>query len=207
MAEKDNQMERLTESPNQQFPYFVTPDGTEIILRQAVPGTDLDLMRLPLQPPGTPQPLVQTMFNELNAELAPAGQWLAYQSTESGRDEVYVRPFPEVDAGRWQVSTDGGRLPLWSRDGRELFYVSPEGVLMGVRVEPGSSWRNSTPSRMLEGEYLFGIGGGGRTYDIAPDGQRFLMIKAGEGADAPATPRIIVVENWFEELRQRVPTD
>jgi hypothetical protein len=138
-------VERLTHNPTQQFACFVTPDGAEVILRQA--GQVQDLMRMSLQPPGTPQPLIETMFSELNAELAPAGQWLAYQSNESGRFEVYVRPFPKVDAGKWQVSTDGGRVPLWSRDGQELFYVSLEGVLMGVRVELGSSWRNSTPAR------------------------------------------------------------
>jgi hypothetical protein len=94
-------------------------------------------MLMPLQPPRRPQPLVQTMFAERNAELAPDGRWLAYESNESGREEIYVRQFPDVSGGRWQVSTGGGRLPLWSRNGRELFYVSPDGALMGVRVEAG----------------------------------------------------------------------
>ena len=96
-------------------------------------------MLMPLQPPRNAQPLVQTMFIEQNAEVAPDGRWLAYESSESGRLEIYVRPFPDVGGGRWQVSTGGGRTPFWSRNGQELFYLSPEGVVMGVRAEAGPS--------------------------------------------------------------------
>ena len=206
-ADGTGDVERLTENPTNQFPYAFTPDGTEIVFRQDSLDTGTDLMQVPLQPPGTPQPLVGTMFSERNAELAPDGAWLAYESNESGREEIYVQPFPDVDGGKWQISTDGGRLPLWSRDGQELFYASPEGVLMGARVEPGSLWRNGTPVPILQGEYPYGVPPFGRTFDIAPDGERFLMLKEGAGGDSQEDPpnRFIVVENWFEELRQRVP--
>lgn len=178
-------------------------------------ATAQDLVLMPLQPPRRTQPLVQTKFDEPNAEVSPDGRWFAYESTESGRAEVYVRPFPDVNSGRWQVSTGGGRIPLWSRNGRELFYVSPENALMGVRVEAGSTWRSSTPARVLQGEYLYSIpalqggfgGATGRSFDIAPNGRRFLMIKQSGSAGARAPQHLIVVQNWFEELKRLVPVN
>jgi serine/threonine-protein kinase len=146
------------------------------------------------------------MFAELNAELAPDGRWLAFQSNESGRDEIYVRPFPDVAGGRWQVSTSGGRTPLWARTGRELFYRSADGAVMGVRVEPGPAWRGSPSTQVLPARYFDDSGTTGRTFDVAPDGRRFLMMKeaGGEGA---APPQMVVVQNWFEELKRLVPTN
>ena len=197
-------VERLTEGPNLQAAHAMTPDGSRVIFRED--GQQRDLMLMPLQPPRRPQPLIQTMFEERNAELVPDGRWLAYESNESGREEIYVRPFPDVNGGRWQVSTGGGRMPLWSRNGQELFYVSPDDALMGVRVEAGSSWRSSTPARVLQGPYYFGAPGQRRTFDIAPDGKRFLMIKEGGGNEA-APQNLVVVQNWFEELKRLVPTN
>ena len=124
--------------------------------------------------PRTPTPLVQTMFDDRNAELAPNGRWLAYESNESGRYEIYVRPFPNVNSGRWQVSTSGGRTPVWARSGDELFYVAADATIQGVRVEGSSSWRSSTPTRALQGNYyLFSPGNPGRTFDIAPTASVF----------------------------------
>jgi serine/threonine-protein kinase len=148
------------------------------------------------------------MFNEQNAELAPKGQWLAYESNESGRYEVYVRPFPNVEAGRWQISTSGGTTPLWSRSGDELFYLAVDGSIQSVRVDSSSSWRSSTPMKVLQGDYFLpGSSVPVRTFDIAPDGKRFLMIKAGSGDEAPARQSLIIVEHWFEELKRLVPTN
>jgi Tol biopolymer transport system component len=129
-ADGTGAVEQLTEGPNLRLPVAMTPDGNRIIIRE-VGQQDDDLMLVPLQPPRRPQPLVQTMFGERNAEIAPDGRWLAYESNESGREEIYVRPFPDVSGG-WQVSTGGGRMPLWSRNGQELFYGSPDGALMGA---------------------------------------------------------------------------
>jgi len=113
-----------------------------------------------------------------------------------------VRPFPDVSGGRWQVSTGGGRMPLWSRNGQELFYGSPDGALMGVRMEPGPSWRSSTPARILQRQFAYS--GFGRAFDIAPDGRRFLMIREGGGNEA-APQNLVVVQNWLEELKRLVP--
>jgi len=147
------------------------------------------------------------MYFERNAELSPDERWLAYESDESGREEIYVRPFPDVDRGRWQVSSAGGRSPMWSRDDGELFCVSPERVLDGRTRGAGESWRSSTPVPILRGDYFYASSGLGRTYDIAPDGQRSLMIKEGGNDEASAAPRIVVVQNWLEELKRLVPTN
>ncbi len=98
-------------------------------------------------------PLVQTPFTERNGEVSPDGRWLAYEANDSGRFEIYVRPFPDVSSGHWQVSTDGGTRPLWARDGHELFYLAPTGALMRVGVARGSTWVATAPTKLFEGRY------------------------------------------------------
>jgi hypothetical protein len=96
-----------------------------------------------------------------NAAVSPDGRWLAYQTDESGRDEIYVRPFPDVDAGLWQVSTGGGRQPVWARTGRELFYLTiGGGALMRVPIENAASWSAGLPSLFLNGPFYDGAGSG-----------------------------------------------
>lgn len=137
---------------------------------------------------------------------------MAYTSDESGKSEIYVRPFPEVEGGRWQVSTGGGDSPLWSRDGRELFYHSGEAIMaVSVKTEPAFSME--TPQVLFRANYMFSsidqltINPGLHSWDISPDGKRFLMIKPpGVAPSADGGPRQInIVVNWFEELKQRVP--
>ena len=199
--------DRLTESPNTQSPYSVSPDGTVLVLREDSPQTRSDLLSLSLTPGGhATRPLVQTNSAEANGEVAPDGRWLAYQSDESGRDEIYVRPFPDIGGGRWQVSSDGGRTPLWARTGRELFYRSLDGAVMAVQVESGTVWRTSRPSQALPARYYDGTGLTGRTFDISPDGQRFLMMTERGRDRAGTSPQIVVVQNWTEELKRLVPT-
>ena len=141
-ADGTGAVERLTESASPHFPYGITPHGDALVLREDTPQRSSDLLRLPLaagpsglsragsRDAGALQPLVQSTFAELNAEVAPDGRWLAYQSNESGRDEIYVRPFPNAAAGRWQLSTGGGRTPLWARTGREQGAVPPQIVVV-----------------------------------------------------------------------------
>jgi serine/threonine-protein kinase len=135
-ADGTGAVERLTESQHFQFPFSASPDGTQLVFSQGVNTNNRDLMLLPLQGNGRPQPLVQTPFNEINGEISPDGRWLAYESNESGRLEIYVRPLPDVNSGRWQVSTEGGTRPLWARSGRELFYVTPAGDALGRGAAP-----------------------------------------------------------------------
>jgi serine/threonine-protein kinase len=195
--------ERLTEAQNIQLPYSVSPDGNRIVFRTNTGTSDLAILTLGQN--RRVEPLIQTPFNELNAEISPDGRWLAYESDESGQSEIYVRPFPNVAGGRWQVSTGGGTRALWARNGQELFYLTLAGTLMSIRSEAVTTWTAGAPTRLFEGSYYFGGGGAsGRTYDVASDG-RFLMIKPAGTAQQAATS-VIVVQNWFEELKRRVPT-
>jgi hypothetical protein len=165
-------------------------------------------VRPPAQGFGEPRPLIQTPYTERNGEISPDGRWLAYQSDNSGQFEIYVRPFPNVDTGLWQVSTGGGTRPLWARNGQELFYASPSGALMRVGVERGRSWAATTPTLVIKDGYVTVPGGSpGRTYDVSPDGQRFLLIKERDADRQTSTAReIVVVQHWFEELKRLVPT-
>jgi serine/threonine-protein kinase len=148
---------------------------------------------------------VQTQFNELNGEISPDGRWLTFQADDSGQDEIYVRPFPAVGSARWQVSTGGGTRPLWSPSGQELFFLTSAGALMSVRVNRGQTWDAGSPAKLFEGPYFVGgAANTNRTYDISPDGRRFLMIKP-EQTTGGAT-HLVVVENWHEELKRLVPT-
>jgi Tol biopolymer transport system component len=195
-------VERLTDSPNSQAIGSVTPDGTRALFWEYL--SDSGLMLVTLDQGHSVQTLLQTPFLERNVEISPDGRWVAYEADETGRFEVYVRPFPEVNSGTWRVSTAGGSRPLWARNGTELFYLDPRGALMAVAVDGGSTWRAGTPTRILEPRYFAGAGGiGGRTYDVSPDGQRFLMIRPASGS----APNIIVVQNWTEELKRRLPTN
>jgi serine/threonine-protein kinase len=155
------------------------------------------------------QPLLQTQFDEQEGTLSPDGRWIAYESDSSGAPEIYVRPFPAVAGGQSQVSTAGGRRPLWARDGQELFYLAPStgpaSTLMRVPVEARSTvWRAGTPVALFDGRYFTGTQG--RAYDVSPDGRRFLMIKEAGGDQGDARPQIIVVQHWQEELKRLVPT-
>src|SRR5207247_7521723 len=161
-----------------------------------------DVMQLDLDGTHRITPLVQTPFVERNGVIAPDGRWLAYEANNSGQFEIWVRPYPDVTRGQWQVSTGGGTRPLWAPNGKELFYLSPTGALMRVGVERSSAWTATAPTKLLgEGHFAVPAAFPGRTYDISPDGQRFLMIKQGGGSDQTAGPASLgVVQNWGEEL-------
>ncbi len=201
--------ERLAEAPTAMAGNSFSPDGTSLVAWQLNPktGADLSLLALPggleRGPTRDARPLLATPFREQNAEVSPDGAWLAYQSNESGTDEIYVRPFPDVEQGRWQVSTGGGTQPLWARRGRELFYRAPDGKLMAVPIQPGPSFTRRNAAVVVDRAYFVGSGGIlGRTYDVSPDATRFLMIK--DAAAATAT-QLVVVLNFFEELKRLVP--
>ena len=197
-------VERLAESANEQNPTSFSPAGTALVFYEVASSTARDIVVLPLEGERRAAPLVQTPFEERDAEVSPDGRWVAYGSNESGQSEVYVRPFPKADGGRWQVSTRGGVWPLWARSGRELFYVVEPGRMMAVPIQPGPTFAYGTPQVVFERPYY--VGGGGRSYDVSPDGQRFLMIKDASAASASSTlPQLIIVQHWLEELNRLVP--
>ena len=140
----------------------------------------------------------------VNAELSPDGRWLAYVSDEFGQNEVFVRPFPAFDRGRWQVSTGGGSRPAWSRDGREIFFLDPTWRLMGATVATRGEALVLGESRVVV-EKTYAPAYSGRTYDVSPDGRRFLMIKAGGPPPSDTSGRIVLVQGWLDELRRVAP--
>ena len=209
--------ERLSDSSNPQYPSSMAP-GDQLVFIELNGEQLSNVMLLPLAsmtagrpatavqpaPPREPRALVDTRFVERSAAVSSDGRWLAYESNASGSTEIYVRPFPDVSGGQWQVSTSGGNRPMWSRNGRELFYTTA-GALMRVAVDAGREWASGTPEPVVRGRYLFGNAGNHATYDISADGRRFLMIK--EPDIEQAGPSLIVVENWLEELKRLVPVN
>ena len=161
-------------------------------------------------------PLLQKNYNELYPQVSPNGRWIAYQSNESGRYEVFVRSFPDVNQKMWQVSKNGGDSPLWSPDGKELFYRSDDSfIAVEVETEPAFKIGNSVV--LFKGRYARNPDANECVlWDIHPDGNRFLMVKppataadeSTEEEPAPTPqPKITVILNWFEELKELVPVD
>jgi serine/threonine-protein kinase len=145
--------------------------------------------------------LVATEFGERSPAISPDGRWLAYVSTLSGREEVYVSPFPEASSALRQVSTDGGREPVWAHNGRELFYRNGANELVAVQVSEGPSFAWDRQDVLFSTEdYL--DSDGYRQYDVSPDDRRFVMLRISETARSET--ELILVDNWAEELRERV---
>jgi len=139
--------------------------------------------------------LVEGPFDENNPSVSPNGRWLLYESSASGSFEAYVRPFPNTSGSLKQVSTGGGRQSKWSRDGREIFYVNRRGELVSAEVLPG-------PSFAIGGQRVLFSPQGVSDWDVAPDGKRFIMLRA---RHAQQRRKLVVVENFLEELKARVP--
>jgi len=197
--------ERLFASPGQIFPHSFLPDGSGVLAHGDPTGGNGndDIALYSTEGEDSATALLETSFNELMPDVSPDGRWLAYISDESGIFEIYVRPFPDINAGRWQVSTGGGTEPLWARDGETLFYRGEE-ALMAVPVEIAQGFAAGNPEVVFEGsQYSVGLGFGGRSYDTV-DGERFLMIRPFQ--DASSTTQFIVVLNWLRELERLVPT-
>ena len=186
----------------------MSPDGRRLIFTETVAEDrrGRDAARVGRDPPRDAARAVPV--RERNGVVSPDGRWLAYEANDSGRFEIFVRPFPDVNSGHWQVSTGGGTRPLWARNGQELFYVSPTGALMRVGVERGAVVGGHAADAAGQGRLRHGCRRSiaGRTYDIAPDGQRFLMIKDADSDQTAVPTSLIVVQHWGEELKRLVPT-
>jgi len=173
-------------------------DGKVLVYREGPGGSTVrDVLYRRAGDDTTRYEFLATTFDELNPKLSPDGRWLAYISNESGRDEVYVRPFPGP-GGRWQVSTAGGTEPLWAHSGRELFYRSADDQLVRAEVMSGSGFVVGARTPLFSVE-SYKSDRNHTLYDVSPDDQRFLMIKSGGGSR-----QVIVVLNWFGEVAQRM---
>jgi Tol biopolymer transport system component len=179
-----------------------SPDGQVLVFGMGPTTTASGgIWLLPLEEDRKPTLFLKTPFNVSAARLSPDGHWIAYASDESGRLEIYVQPFPGL-GGKWQISTDGGGHAVWARNGRELFYRNGDNMMV-VEVTTQPNFAPGSPKALFEGQFLT-IGDGNTSYDVAPDGQRFVMIK--QSAEQQQG-QINVVQNWFEELKRLVPTD
>ena len=178
------------------YPNLITPDGKYLIYHEA----DRIAMLVPLQPRGAARLLLPDVKGQVSdVDLSPDGRWIAFESNESGRFEVYVRPFPSVDAGRWQVSSNGGQHALWSRDGRELFFIAGDGSMMAVPIQSGATFSHGRPVALFPaGHFFVNVA---RNYDLTPDGKGFIMVR---NATTPERHAIAVVTNWFAEVRARM---
>jgi len=193
--------EHLT-SGGYRIPTSISSDGKTIVFRQNSATTGYDIGMVRLEGEREPEMLLQTPFDEHTGKLSPDDRWLAYVSDESGREEIYVRTLVGA-GGKWQISTEGGTEPLWSRDGRELFYRNGQ-KMMAVAISAEAELRAGKPTLLFEGRYRTGWSSGNPStnYDVTPGGQRFVMVKQSEetGSDT-----FILAQNWFEELKRLVP--
>ena len=201
LADGSGGLERLTTSEYGQAPGSWSPDGQLLAFTELNPNTGWDIWVL-RRSEHKAQPFLRTPFTEGAPRFSPDGHWLAYVSNESGRNEVYVQPYPGP-GGKRQISTDGGTEPVWNRNGRELFYRSGN-RMMAVDIAIQPSFAAGKPRTLFEGPYL-PTAATIPNYDVSADGQRFLMLKPSEQAQSAPT-QINVVLNWFEELKQKVPT-
>ena len=178
-----------------------SPDGQLLAFMEVNPATQRDIWVLRMGNHKA-EPFLKTKFDESVPRFSPDGNWLAYISNESGRYEIYVQAYPGP-GGKWQISTEGGTEPAWNRNGRELFYRNGD-KMMAVDIVTQPSFAAGKPRMLFEGQYFANdwplIGA---AYDVSPDGQRFLMVKASE--QAASASQINVVLNWFEELKLKVP--
>jgi Tol biopolymer transport system component len=201
LADGSGGLERLTTSEYTGLPWSWSQDGQLLAFTEVNPTTGIDIWVLRLSDRKA-QPFLHTPFNESAPRFSPDGRWLAYVSDESGRYETYVEPYPGP-GGKWQISTEGGTEPAWNANGRELFYRSGD-KMMAVDIATQPSFTVGKPRMLFEGQYE-PTPGTYPNYDVSPDGQRFLMLKPIEQGQAALT-QINVVLNWFEELKQKVPT-
>jgi eukaryotic-like serine/threonine-protein kinase len=177
-----------------------SPDGKWIVYVQTGQNTANDLWLLPLSGDRKPVPYLQTPFDELSARFSPDGKWMAYQSNESGQFQVYVQTVP-VSGAKYQISTSGGTVPHWRRDGKELFYVSGDRKVMAVPVKLGATVEAGTPQPLFPIAPVTVNALGNFFYAPMRDGQRFL-VNAPAGGEAAAAPPLTVVTNWQSAFKK-----
>jgi serine/threonine protein kinase len=194
--------ERILQGDALQWPSSWSPDGRLLAYMEYGPTTVFDIWLVPLDGEKKSRPFVNTRFYESSAVFSPDGHWIAYASNETGRDEVYVGPVS--GSGKFQISTDGGSHAAWRRDGRELFYLNSD-KMMAVSIQLEPEFKAVKPRLLFQGRYVDDQLREDRNYDVTPDGQRFVMVQAGE-PNSPST-EIHVVLNWSEELKRLVPTN
>jgi Tol biopolymer transport system component len=187
------------------YPTSVTPDGRGVVFSRIVTGVQREIWELPLEGDPTPAPLLQGEFDRGNGEVSPDGRWLVYRSNQSGQMEVYVQPHPGPGP-TVPVSIGGGHSVTWSPDGSELIYRLDDRMMAAPFLLDGGAPRVGRPVELFRGDYVASLPNGARQYHVAPDG-RFLMLKdaSGDSADDELPPQVVLVQNFFQELKRLAP--
>jgi Tol biopolymer transport system component len=206
-ASGSGQDEVLLTNSHFKAPTQWSPDGRFIVYVESSPELILDLWVLPMEGPEKerkPVLFLQTEFNKFTSQLSHDSHWMAYTSDQSGRNEVYVRPFPRTE-GQWTISTAGGEQPRWRGDGKELFFVAADGKLMAVPVKAtaGSkpAFEAGAPVALFDAQIAPTPNNNVFNYDVTADGKRFLITTAG-GSGAASSPPLNVVVNWNAALKK-----
>jgi len=202
-ADGTGSKEKLLETPGiTDIPFSVSPDGRYIAYMRRDPKSNSgwDIWALPMFPDKSgdqkPFPLVATNFSDVTPSFSPDSKWLAYANNETGRMELYVQPFPS-GAGRWQVSTAGGGRPNWRKDGKELFFISPDGQIMAVDVsQNGASLQLGAPHALFKAATVVGQNG---PYTVSADGKKFVMNTV---LPQSITEPLTLITNWPADLKQ-----
>jgi len=196
--------EPLFAKDGSQFSGSWSPDGQSLVFEELHPETGFDLWQLSLDGDRTARPFLTTPSDETGADVSPDGRWLAYVSDESGRDEIYVQRYPGL-GDKIPISNDGGFTPQWSRDGRALFYRNGDQMLVVDVAYEGDRVVPSKPRLLFRKRFDPGPSRDRANYDVAPVGERFLMVQSEELGASPSQLNIVL--NWFEELNRLVPTN
>lgn len=199
-ASGDGTPELLLKSSLRQVPSDWSRDGRFLLYDVGGPRAKSEIWILPLSGDRTPTPLLRVPFNVSQGSFSPDGHWFAYVSDESGRQEVYVQTNP-VSAAKWRISTEGGAQPEWGRDGKEIFYIAPDGRLMSVEVSFGSTLVAASPRALFRTEQaIMDVTGETFQYSVSSDSQRFVVYAPVQG---PPSQPITVVVDWMADLKKR----
>jgi serine/threonine protein kinase len=206
-ADGTGEAEEVSTVPNLiLFPWCFSGDGKTLLVAGSADGvTKYDIGTISMEGNHAYKPLLHEDYVETHPNVSPDGKFIAYMSAESGQMQIFVRPFPDVNKGRWQISTGPGESPLWAPDGKALYYLGDDGV-MEVPVDTKSAFTAGKPHVLFKGNYIKGYGES-PSWDIHPDGKRFVMMKQLQASGSAGTElrKINVVVNWLDELKQRVP--
>ena len=211
-ADGAGQPRPLTHSKNLQIPWSFTPDGKRLAFIESSARNALDLWTVPLESDssglraGTPEAFLETPADERYPSFSPDGKWMAYSSDESGTPEIYVRAFPDR-GGKWQISSGGGAYPMWSRTGRELFFETVDNLIMVTAYTvKGDSFEPGKPGLWSTKKLIQGRANSNKNFDLAPDGKRIVAIMSADSPESQQSQNhVIFLENFFDELRRRVP--
>ena len=193
--------QRVASDPRGLGEGFESPDGQWLVLRTA-DAVCCDILAIRPGVDSASRPIAATSFRERSPALSPDGKWLAYVSDEAGRFEVFVRPFPDAQSGKWQVSTAGGLSPLWSRQGDELFFVDGANDMQAVRVALKPTFGILGKQRLFSTIGYF-ASPWAQAYDVTPDGRRFVLLRVGSSTGA-VSASLVLVENFLTELHRRM---